>query len=183
MKKIIVFITIALFTTTMQGQTYELVPEESTAEWIGYGEIGSFKQVGTIQLKSGSIFLMEGKVQEGNIIFDAESIDHENKDLKKHLRAKDFFYVKTYPEIRFEITGTFLDKVIGNLTIRNKTLEEDFIFSTIQEDAVPIFEGKVTIDRTKYDIKYNSSTYFQDLGNYAIKNEFDLYFKLVFKSP
>ncbi len=37
------------------------------------------------------------------------------------------------------------------------------------------------LDRTKFDIKYNSSSYFQDLGNYAIKNDFDLEYELFFK--
>jgi len=42
-------------------------------------------------------------------------------------------------------------------------------------------KGKMTIDRTLYNIKYNSSSYFQDLGNYAIKNEFELKFELIFE--
>jgi polyisoprenoid-binding protein YceI len=117
------------------------------------------------------------------VVFDAKSINHENKDLKKHLKARDFFHVKKHPEITFEITSTNKDKVFGTLSIRGVSLEEVFTFEMIQKEGFVIFAGEAKIDRTKYGIKYNSSAYFQDLGNYAIKNEFDLNFRLVFQKP
>ena len=44
-----------------------------------------------------------------------------------------------------------------------------------------IVAGTIVLDRTKFDIKYNSSSYFQDLGNYAIKNDFDLDYEFLFR--
>lgn len=181
MKSIMVTLIIIAGTITIHAQEFRLNAEKSTAKWTGYGELGGFKQEGSIDLKSGQLSVEEGRIQEGIIIYDAKSIDHENKELRKHLRARDFFFVKKYPEISFEITSIYKDKVFGKLSIRDITLEETFTFAKIEKEAILIFEGRARIDRTKYDIKYNSSSYFQDLGNYAIKNEFDLNFRLVFE--
>ena len=40
--------------------------------------------------------------------------------------------------------------------------------------------AKVKIDRTKYNVRYGSDTFFDNLGNRVIYNEFDLNVKLTF---
>ncbi len=40
--------------------------------------------------------------------------------------------------------------------------------------------AKLTIDRTKYDIRYRSDSFFDNLGDIAINNDFDLNIKLKF---
>jgi len=39
--------------------------------------------------------------------------------------------------------------------------------------------GKITIDRTKYDIRYGSKTFFASIGDKAIYDDFTIDFKLV----
>ena len=41
------------------------------------------------------------------------------------------------------------------------------------------FSGKITIYRTIFGVQYNSKSFFEDLGDQAIKNEFDLNFVLM----
>lgn len=52
-----------------------------------------------------------------------ESLDHENKDLKSHLRGKDFFEVKKHKEAKFVLSEPAVitnNKVVltRNLTIK-----------------------------------------------------------------
>ena len=181
MKKYIILTILFLSSVAINAQEYTLDIEKSNAIWTGYGEIGGFLQTGSIDLMESKISIVNNMVVTGKIIFDAKSIQHENKDLQKHLRAKDFFYVKKHSQITFEIKSVDGNIVKGLLTIRGITNEENLEFSMIKNKDRLTFQGKASIDRTKYDIKYNSSSYFQDLGNYAIKNDFDLEFELVFK--
>ena len=69
----------------------------------------------------------------------------------------------------------------ADLTIRGITKTVSFDVENKEDQGVFTAVGMISIDRTKFDIKYNSSSFFQDLGNYAIKNEFDLRFELVFE--
>ncbi len=181
MKKLILTTILASLFVLANSQTYTLDATLSSATWIGYGEIGSFKQEGSIDLKKGNIYLDNTDVKSGTIIFNSKSISHENKELRKHLKAKDFFHSKKYPEIIFEIKETQGNLVSGTLSIRGKSNDETFTFEKIEKEGFLIFAGRASFDRTKYDIKYNSSSYFQDLGNYAIKNDIDLEFRLIFK--
>lgn len=41
-------------------------------------------------------------------------------------------------------------------------------------------KASATIDRTLFGIKYNSASYFQDLGSYAIRNTFEIEADLVY---
>ena len=51
--------------------------------------------------------------------------------------------------------------------------ELKFDVSIVQNESGLIVKGTAKVDRTKFDIKYNSSSFFQDLGNYAIKNDLE----------
>ena len=41
------------------------------------------------------------------------------------------------------------------------------------------YSGKITIDRTIFGVQYGSKSFFDNLGDQAIKNEFDLNFVLM----
>ncbi len=170
-----------LFVFNAEAQEYMIVKEESSANWTGYGEVGGFKQSGTISLLDSKIITDNGAIQKGKLVFNAKDIQHENKDLEKHLKAKDFFFTRKYPEIIFELESITGSQAQGTLSIRGKSNNENIACQINYDGDFIIVSGKAEIDRTKYDIKYNSSSYFQDLGNYAIKNVFDLEFNLVFR--
>ena len=51
---------------------------------------------------------------------------------------------------------------------------------TVVADAKKVTAvAKVTVDRTKYDIKFRSSNFFENLGDKAIDNDFTLDVNLV----
>jgi polyisoprenoid-binding protein YceI len=182
MRNHIIFFFLLTFGTQAFSQQYILLTDKSAGDWTGYAEVGGFTQSGTLVPESGFIEVNNGNITSGEIIFDLRKLSHGDKTLEKHLKEKDFFFVRKFPNAIFEISGMDGDMVTGKLTIRGISRDVSFDFGSITKDNILIVEGKASIDRTLFDIKYNSTSYFQDLGSYAIKNEFDLQFKLVFDS-
>ena len=42
-----------------------------------------------------------------------------------------------------------------------------------------LLRGTATLDRTQFGINYNSTTFFQNFGSYAIRNDFQVAFEAV----
>jgi polyisoprenoid-binding protein YceI len=181
-KKIVNTLTL-IFTlfTTLNAQLFTLNPSESSAKWTGYSEVGDYAQSGSINLKSGELRLVNNEVKSATLIFETKSISHSDKKLEKHLKADDFFYVKKFPKALFQLTEIRGKKAYGELTMRGRTNSISFPIEIKKDTKSVTVKGKASINRTLFDIKYNSSSYFQDLGNYAIKNTFDLEFEVHFE--
>ncbi|MBC7641594.1 MAG: YceI family protein, partial [Flavobacterium sp.] len=129
-----------------------------------------------------SFVIADNKIKSGIIIIDVKSIDHKDNHLKEHLRGKDFFEVDKYPTAILKITNcknlnNNEKEVSGNLTIKKTTKPITFIMKQMGNN----FSGKLSIDRTLFGVQYNSKSFFDNLGDQAIKNEFDLEFSLIAK--
>ena len=137
---------------------------------------------GTVQFKSGSVTTNKGKLTGGSFVVDMTSITVKDLEagkgkekLEGHLKSDDFFGTDKFGESSLVFknvkeTGSNSYKVMADLTIKGKTHPVEF-------DAT--FNGKegmatVTIDRTLYDIKYGSGSFFDNLGDKAIDNDFTL---------
>lgn len=164
---------------------------KSKVEWEGRKVTGAHN--GVINLQSGNLDIKNGEVKGGEFVIDMNSIvclDIENAGgnakFVGHLKNDDFFSVDKYPTSKIVITKLVRLKdndkglthnVYGNLTIKGIT--EEIVFpAAIRVDA----EGKATanaeftVDRTKYNIRYGSSSFFPDIADKAISN--DMYFKV-----
>lgn len=165
-----------------RAQSYTLDSAASTLQWTGYAEVGDYSQSGTLRFKSGTLSVAKEKITDFTIRVAMNSLTHENKELENHLKQSDFFFVSKYPIaemtfIKHDNNNTF----IAEISIRG-TSEKIAIPLDLQKTKEGYkLKGSIRLDRTKFDIKYNSSSYFQDLGNYAIKNDFDLEYELIFK--
>ncbi|MGF1925890.1 MAG: YceI family protein [Bacteroidia bacterium] len=147
---------------------------ESNIKWTGYAEAGNYSPTGNIRIKSGMINAKNGMIISGKIVIDMTTLSHENKDLEKHLKESDFFDCKKYPTSTFVIYKVVGKQITGKLTIKGITKSVSFPISTTIKNGISKSKVSLKVDRTEFNIKYNSSSYFQDLGSYAIKNEFDL---------
>ena len=160
---------------------------KSTVIWKGYKVTGSHE--GTIALKSGSLDMKDGVLTGGSFEIDMTTLKTTDlkgeyaQKLEGHLKSDDFFGVATYPTAKFEVTkvvsrGTPGDyKVIGNLTIKETTKEIKFM--THVEDGTATAD--ITIDRSDFDVRYGSGSFFDNLGDKTIYDEFDLNVTLVVK--
>jgi polyisoprenoid-binding protein YceI len=117
---------------------------------------------------------------------DCTDLEGEWKDkLVNHLKSADFFGVETYPTATFVITDVVSRgkpgeyKVVGDMTIKNKTNEVKF--NAVIDDSGEGRTGtaNVTIDRSEYDVRYGSGSFFDNLGDKTIYDDFDLEISLV----
>ncbi|GGI28819.1 YceI family protein [Pedobacter mendelii] len=173
--------------TTIKPVAYTVDAAKSTITWIGKKVTGSHN--GTIALQSGTLNVDGKKVTGGTFTIDMASLKDADGSakLEGHLKADDFFGVAKFPTSTFVITkvagsGTNLT-VTGNLTIKgiSKPLSFPATVAVNADGTVSALAGKITVDRTKYDIRYGSKSFFDSIGDKAIDDNFELAVKLVAK--
>jgi polyisoprenoid-binding protein YceI len=155
-------------------------------EWLGEKVTG--KHEGVINLQSGWLSWNENKIQSGEFVIDMTSItSNENLDkLVGHLKSDDFFGVEKYPTAKLMITeSTAFDKgtasVKGTLTIKGVTNPVEFKAAYQKKDDGNWFFANIVIDRTKYNVRYGSGSFFDNLGDKTIYDEFKLKVSLLVK--
>ncbi len=80
----------------------------------------------------------------------------------------------------FELREGRGGRAVGQLTLKDVTKPVQFPVSlTRLPDGRLRLQGTATIDRTQFGVNYNSSSFFQNLGSYAIRNDFQLTFAVV----
>ncbi|WP_224994630.1 YceI family protein [Cesiribacter sp. SM1] len=192
MKSLSLALLISLFAvafTVVKDTTYTVNQQQSKLTWIGR-KVGG-EHTGTIQLSNGKINWNGKSLTGGTFEVDMSSItntdvtDKEyNQKLVSHLKSDDFFSTDKYPKARFVITkvtplANSQSQIKGKLTIKGITKEVEFP-ATIQASGSQLTaRAKVVVDRTLYNIRYGSGSFFDNLGDKAINNEFELNVVLV----
>ena len=168
--------------------SYNVDTESSAVIWKAYKVTGS--HTGTVKINSGSLQFQDGMLSGGQFEIDMQSIKCTDLDegtapkLEGHLKSPDFFGVESYPTAKFVITNVFPNgvnryKVTGNLTIKETTKEIKFIANLTEEGDNVTAKADVQVDRSDYDVRYGSGTFFSNLGDNTIYDEFDLEISLV----
>ncbi|GAP68019.1 polyisoprenoid-binding periplasmic protein YceI [Bacteroidales bacterium 6E] len=187
MKKLrLVLVLVLAASVAVFAQKKEVNNTASTVKWTGKKIIGGAHD-GAIKVKSGYFEFNNDQIVKGEVVMDMNSItnadlaDQEyNQKLVGHLKSDDFFGVEKYPTARFVVTNAtkFANgkaTVNGNLTIKGKT--EKISFDVVKEGNA--YKAKVDVDRSKYDVRYGSNSFFGNLGDNAIADIFTLDIALV----
>ena len=152
--------------------------------WKGYKPTGS--HVGTIDLISGDLEVKGDKIKGGSFSADMSTIKESkgNARFENHLKSKDFFEIETFPTSTFEITGSKKkdEKTIitGNLTIKGITKEISFPASISENDSsVTLTSETFQVNRADFHVKFKSKTFFNDLKDKFINDDFDLQVTIV----
>ncbi|WKK66432.1 YceI family protein [Lutimonas zeaxanthinifaciens] len=181
----LIIATITFAFTTIEDGKKEVNVETSSVTWKGYKVTGS--HVGSIALKQGSLEFKDGALTGGEFVMDMTSIENTDLEgeykgkLEGHLKSDDFFGVANYPTAKLvfnkvKSTGKNSYEVTGDLTIKDKTNPVTFEISVYGNKAT----ANLKIDRTAYGVKYGSASFFDDLKDKAIYDEFDLVTDLEF---
>tara|TARA_R110002049_G_scaffold252643_1_gene427850 strand:- start:979 stop:1554 length:576 start_codon:yes stop_codon:yes gene_type:complete len=186
--KTVTFAIIAIVTlsfTTMETEKKDIKIKNSKVVWKGYKVTGSHE--GTINIKSGSLSFNDGKLTGGECSIDMTTLvstdltgEYKGK-LEGHLKSDDFFGVEKFPTATLiftdvKVKGKNSYNVTGDLTIKGKTNPVTFEISIYGSKATT----SLKIDRTKYGVKYGSTSFFDGLKDKAIYDEFDLVADLEF---
>ncbi len=167
--------------TQAQRTTLMVDTKASSLTWTGYAEIGSYAPTGSIQFQKGQVTLTNNQVTGGTFVINMATIQHENSQLQGHLREETFFDVTKYPTATFVLTKLTGQMATGLLTTRGVTKPLTFPVVVSREGEGVRIKGRAVIDRTQYGIRYNSTSFFADLGDQAIKNTFALTFDVLAK--
>ena len=122
----------------------------------------------------------EGKLTGGEFEVDMTSListdlegEYKGK-LEGHLKSDDFFGVENHPSSTLVFTNSY--EVKGDLTIKGITKPVTFDVSVYGSKAT----ATLKVDRAQYNVKYGSGSFFDDLGDKTIYDEFDLVVDLEF---
>jgi polyisoprenoid-binding protein YceI len=183
--KIALLFVLALSFMSFTTLTEKVVKVESSkVNWKGYKVTGQHE--GTINLKSGKLMFDGDLLTGGTFVMDMTSINTTDLEgeykgkLDGHLKSADFFGVEKHPTASMEFInvsgkdGSY--KIKANLTIKETTKPVEFSMTVKGNTAT----ANVEIDRTEYDIKYGSSSFFDNLKDKAIYDNFDLNVTLSF---
>tara|TARA_Y100001954_G_scaffold159142_1_gene168913 strand:- start:1245 stop:1832 length:588 start_codon:yes stop_codon:yes gene_type:complete len=182
MKKITdsILAAVLLLTYNISAQDYTVNTEKSKIHWIGKKVTGEHD--GFIQLKQGKFSVIDDQIKKGQFTIDMNSMtctDIEdaqyNQKLIGHLKSADFFGVEQFPKAKLVLTKSSKFKnnqcvVQGDLTIKNKT---DVVKFLVKRDG-QTFKATIEVDRSKYDVRYGSSSFFDNLGDKVIYDVFEL---------
>ena len=190
MKKLFFLPLFALLLVSAQAQTnYSVNTGTSVVVWTGYKVTG--KHTGTVKVKSGNVQFTNGVLTGGTFEMDMNSVNDTDLEgewaakLVGHLKSDDFLGVATFPTSTFVITRAIPQdskgnyKIIGNLTLKGTTKEVKFMASALETNGTVSASGKMTIDRSDYNMRYGSGSFFDGLGDKTIYDEFDLQVALV----
>ncbi|WP_372775111.1 YceI family protein [Mangrovibacterium sp.] len=171
-------------TLSLSAQKSEVNISKSTVEWTGK-KIGGAHN-GDVKIKSAFLDFRNDEIVGAKVVIDMTSItnaDLEDEGYKQkligHLKSDDFFGVEKFPTASFEVAKStkFKDgkaSVTGNLTIKGKT--EEITVDVFKEGAK--YSAQLKVDRSKFDVRYGSNSFFDNLGDKAIDDIFILDIKL-----
>lgn len=187
-KSLAVLVLALSLTTSVFAGILKVDAAKSTVKWLGKKVTG--EHTGTVALKEGSLVSENGKVTSGKIVMDMTTIvdkdltDAEwNAKLIGHLKSDDFFAVATHPTSELVLTKVesngSTSVFTGNLTIKGITNPVTFNATSSKDGKNTSFVGTMTIDRTKFNMKFGSKSFFENLGDKVVYDDFTLDFNLV----
>ena len=160
--------------------TYTVNTDKSLIVWTGR-EITSSLHFGNIYFASGQFEVKSGLISGGEFVVDMTTIDNQDLPeerrprLEAHLKSDDFFSVESYPTALLSILssesmseGKWL--VSGELTIKTFTHPVEFEMLNSNDG----WKANLVFDRSKYEVKFRSGTFFENLGDKLIYDDIEL---------
>ena len=168
---------------------YQIDKTKSVVRWIGRTPV-KFHD-GTINIQEGNFSVDDNGILNGNIIIDMESINCTDlsgggkKSLEEHLMNDDFFSVNKFKISKINISSEMkpnngLIDFKGNLEIKNISNPISFKSSINKTpEGKYTASSKLTFDRSMYNVKYKSKSFFDDLGDKFINDDIEIELEII----
>ena len=160
--------------------TYTINPDQSIIVWTGR-EVTTSKHFGNIYFASGQFEIKSSLISSGEFVVDMTTIDNQDLPedrrgrLESNLKSDDFFSVESHPTALLSILssesladGKWL--VSGELTIKTFTHPVEFEMLNSNDG----WKANLVFDRSKYEVKFRSGTFFENLGDKLIYDDIEL---------
>jgi polyisoprenoid-binding protein YceI len=192
MKNLILLSACALISLTSMNKPtpapFTVDAAKSTFKWTGKKVAGT--HWGFVKFSDGVLQIEKGLLKGGSFNVDMTTIDCQDtqgewgQKLVGHLKADDFFGTDKFPKSTLVIktatsTGANQYDVVANLTIKGITQEIAFPATVAVEGLTATATANFSVNRTLYGIKYGSGNFFQNLGDKAIDDNFNVEVNLV----
>lgn len=200
MKKLIIAAVAALSLAAVTfkpaaNSSYKVNAEQSTFNWQAKKVTG--EHMGAVKFTSGTIEVNGASLVGGSFDVDMTSITctdlpagEWNDKLIGHLKSPDFFAVDNFKSANLKIKSATAIKgakagsdnynVVADLTIKGITKEVKFpAFVVVKKAGEVVANASFDIDRTAFDIKYGSKSFFEGIGDKAIDDKFNVKIRVV----
>ena len=177
---------------TPETGTYSLLIDDSELSWIGT-ELSTKTHTGTIDFTDGTIVVDSDNTISGNVKINMSTINvtdlqgRSKEMLERHLRSSDFFEVESYSEAKFSFISKSFDKLsnqisfVGDLTIKDITNPISFNATLLETSPFLKAKAVLSFDRSKYNVRFRSGNFFENLGDKLILDDIDVNIRLVTK--
>ncbi len=162
--------------------------ENTKATWLAKKVTG--QHTGNVDV-NGTVILSESLVKKADLTIDMTSITvtdikdpENNKNLVDHLKSSDFFDVANHPNASLSIgqseyQGNTLYSFIGDLEIKGISSPTKGVYRISKNGTGGLsLIGSFEFDRTQYDIRFRSDSFFDDLGDKAIHDVVNVVFEV-----
>ena len=163
---------------------------ESVITWTGSMAISSESHTGYVYLSKGELMIENGQLVGGAAEINMNSIEYGDKRNTntpiKHLKSPDYFDVEKFPTSTIAITrvdsvnGNNI-KITGNLTIKGVTNSVTFPAYMKVQDEFIMANGRLTIDRTDWGIRYRSGKFYDDFADQIVSDSIEFQIKILAK--
>ena len=164
--------------------------KESVVAWKGSMVIGSNSHTGYVYISKGELMIENGQLKGGTVEVDMNTTEDESNrsdnNLIKHLKGPDFFDVTMFPFSTIVITRVASinaeeKEITGNLTIKGIIHPVTFPARMEVKDGIVKASGKLVIDRTKWNVRYRSGKFYDNLADKAIADPIEFNIQIVAK--
>ena len=172
-------------TLSLSSGDYVMDNDNSSIKWTGR-ELSTKSHYGSLQMKNGSLTVNTDGTVNGIIKIDMTTIDCEDlqgrskASLERHLRSDDFFSVESHPiaTLTFKSQGGIGagNKLAFNGDLEIKGISHPISFESEVKNVDPKVSALVnmTFDRSKYNVRFRSGTFFQNLGDKLIYDDIEI---------
>ena len=175
----------------VEAGIYEANVKSSKVTWLG--KKIAYSHSGTVELASGNLKFDGKGLAGGTFEMDMTTIKNvditdakKNAKLVGHLKSDDFFSVEKHPRASFKITSVKKEKkggnnykISGDLTIKGITHPLSFPAKIEGNGDTVNANAKIVFDRAKYNVKFQSGSFFENLGDKAIYDDIEMEVALV----
>lgn len=197
MNKFILYIVVLFFAATFVGLSqneYAADTDATQIKWTGKKVTG--EHWGYVPLDSGTVLVENGRIKSGEFSVNLNQLEVKdiedpdmNAKLTGHLKSPDFFSVAKYPKAYFRIDKALVNAFAtdgepnytfsGELTIKGITHPITFPAIVSVTDNKINVKANFVFNRAKYEMKFRSGSFFENLGDKMIYDEVPLYINFV----
>tara|TARA_B100001248_G_C27330932_1_gene431392 strand:+ start:505 stop:1155 length:651 start_codon:yes stop_codon:yes gene_type:complete len=170
--------------------SYNLLADSSKVAWLGT-ELTTKTHFGSLRAQSGKLKIDKNGEVVGDITINMESIIVEDlkgrskEVLESHLKSDDFFGTNNFPTatLVFKSSNRYNNEgghiFNGDLTIKGITNEVEFSAKLIKQTDLLHAVGKLVFDRSKYNVRFRSGSFFDNLGDKLILDDIEVDINLI----